>query len=148
MKKFIGRGKLTKAAISEEMIAKEFNIGVKDLTSAQQSFDLGNYKWATIQAYYGIYHAVRSLIFKSGYREESHFALKVAFKELYIDTNVLDFDVYRTLQRGMDLREMADYKETFSENSARILMRNVGLSLDKIRDFLLSEGIELTRGEK
>ncbi|NLB74689.1 MAG: hypothetical protein GX795_11810, partial [Firmicutes bacterium] len=55
MKKFIGRGKLTKAAISEEMIAKEFNIGVKDLTSAQQSFDLGNYKWATIQAYYGIY---------------------------------------------------------------------------------------------
>ena len=29
MKKFIGRGKLKKAAISEEMIAKEFNIGVK-----------------------------------------------------------------------------------------------------------------------
>ncbi len=148
MKKFIGRGKLKKAAISEEMIAKEFNIGVKDLASAQQSFDLGNYKWATIQAYYGIYHAVRSLVFKSGYREESHFALKVAFKELYIDTSILDLDVYRTLQRGMDLRELADYKETFSENSARILMRNVGLSLDKIRDFLLSEGIELTRGEK
>jgi len=88
------------------------------------------------------------LVFKSGYREESHFALKVAFKELYIDTSILDLDVYRTLQRGMDLRELADYKETFSENSARILMRNVGLSLDKIRDFLLSEGIELTRGEK
>ena len=148
MKKFIGRGKLKKAAISEEMIAKEFNIGVKDLASAQQSLDLGNYKWATIQAYYGIYHAVRSLVFKSGYREESHFALKVAFKELYIDTSILDLDVYRTLQRGMDLRELADYKETFSENSARILMRNVGLSLDKIRVFLLSECIELTRGEK
>ena len=48
--------------------------------------------------------------------------------KLYIDTSILDLDVYRTLQRGMDLRELADYKETFSENSARILMRNVGLS--------------------
>lgn len=148
MKEFISRGKLKKAAISEGMIAKEFNIGVKDLASAQQSFDLGNYKWATIQAYYGIYHAVRSLVFKSGYREESHFALRVAFKELYIDIGILDSDVYRTLQRGMDLREMADYKETFSENSARILIKDVSLSLDKIRDFLLNDGIELTRGEK
>ncbi len=34
------------------------------------------------------------------------------------------------------------------KNSAKILMRDVGLSFDKIRDFLLNKGIELTRGEK
>ena len=37
-----------------------------------------NYKWAIIQAYYSIFHGTRALLFKAGYREESHFALKIA----------------------------------------------------------------------
>lgn len=58
------------------MIIKELEVGKKDLLAAISSFKLGNYKWATIQAYYSIFHGVRALIFKAGYREESHIALK------------------------------------------------------------------------
>ncbi len=92
------------------MILKELNVGRNDFKTAEKSIMDKNYKGATIQAYYAIFHAVRALLFKAGYREESHFALKVAFRMLK--------DVFNTLERGMNLREMADYKETFSENGA------------------------------
>jgi len=60
-------------------------LGVKDLASAQQTFDIGNYKWATYPGL--LWDSIMLFVPSSsnqGYREESHFALKVAFKELYI----------------------------------------------------------------
>jgi len=136
MENFINRGKLKKADISNEMVLKEFRIGEKDLQSAKETFEMKNYKWATIQAYYGIYHGVRALLFKAGYREESHIALRIAFKELYIDTKHFDESIYRTLQRGMELRELADYKENFSENGAEQLITNGDKALIKIQKYL------------
>ena len=136
MERFINRGKLKKVTVSNEMVLKEFRIGEKDLKSAKETFEMKNYKWATIQAYYAIYHSARSLLFKVGYREESHIALRIAFKELYIDTKLLEENVYRTLQRGMELRELADYKESFSENGADQLIINVDKALTKIQKYL------------
>jgi uncharacterized protein (UPF0332 family) len=136
MENFINRGKLKKATISNEMVLKEFRIGEKDLKSAKETFEMKNYKWATIQAYYGIYHGIRALLFKSGYREESHIALRIAFKELYIDTKIFEVSVYKTLQRGMELRELADYKESFSENGADQLITNTDKALIKIQEYL------------
>ena len=136
MERFINRGKLKKVTVSNEMVLKEFRIGEKDLKSAKETFEIKNYKWATIQAYYAIYHSARSLLFKVGYREESHIALRIAFKELYIDTKFLEENVYRTLQRGMELRELADYKESFSENGADQLIINVDKALTKIQKYL------------
>lgn len=100
-------------------------MGKKDLEAANISYDTENYKWATIQAYYAIFHGVRALIYKAGYREESHVALKLAFKELYIDTGILSQNVYRALERGMNLREMADYKENYSQLGASNLIEMV-----------------------
>ena len=136
MEYYIQRGKLKKVAISDDMVIKEFNVGEKDLEYAKQSFELQNFKWATIQSYYSIYHGVRALLFKAGYREESHIALRIAFKELYIDTGKLDESIYKTLRHGMDLRELADYKETFSQNGAEALINNVAKAMDSIKGYL------------
>lgn len=141
MEYYVQRGKLKKANISDEMVVKEFRVGEKDLEYANQSLKLQNFKWATIQAYYSIYHGVRALIFKAGYREESHIALRISFKELYIDTGKLDESIYRTLQRGMDLRELADYKETFSQNGAETLIKNVEKAMELIKEYFKKENI-------
>jgi hypothetical protein len=45
---FIKKGKLKRAAISEEMYIKEYSISERDLESAKKSFEDENYKWATI----------------------------------------------------------------------------------------------------
>jgi len=132
----IKKRKLKKAEISIDMCLKEFNISYKDLQSAKRSFEDENYKWATIQAYYAVFHAVRCVIYKSGYREESHSAMKTAFKELYIETGLMPVKVFLTLERGMDLREMADYKETFSRNGADLLIHGVEESIRIIEEYL------------
>ena len=121
------KGKLKRAAISEEMYIKEYSISKKDLESAKKSFEDENYKWATIQAYYAVFHAVRALVYKSGYREESHAAMKTAFKELFIDNGIVPQKVYSALERGMDLREMADYKETYSKDGAETLIISINV---------------------
>lgn len=128
----IRKGKLKKGTFSLEMCRKEYDVGRKDLEAAKSSFETENYKWATIQAYYAIFHGVRALIFRSGYREESHAALKLAFKELYINTGTLSHNVYVALERGMNLREMADYKENYSQSGAGNLIEMVVKSLDEI----------------
>ncbi len=129
-------GKLKKGIYSDEMCKKEYSVAKKDLEAAESSYETENYKWATIQAYYSIFHGVRSLVYKAGYREESHSALKLAFKELYIDNRILSQDVYNTLERGMGLREMADYKESYSQNGAGNLIEMVEKGLVEIEEEL------------
>lgn len=134
----IRKGKLKRAVISKEMYEKEFNISGKDLSAAKKSFEDENYKWATIQAYYAIFHAVRALIYKAGIREESHAALKTAFKELYVDAGIISAKVYSTFERGMDLREMADYKETYSKNGAEALITDAQKAIEEISLYMLN----------
>lgn len=127
---------LKKFNASNEMIIKEFLVGKRDLESAEFSFEGKNYKWATIQAYYAVFHAVRALLFKAGYREESHYALKITVKELYFDKNILDGEIYKVLEKGKDLRELADYKERFSKEAAENLVLKAKDSISKIEKYL------------
>ncbi len=128
----IVKGKLKKGFFSDDMCKKEFEISKRDLSTAIKSFEDENYKWSTIQAYYAIFHSVRALLYKAGYREESHSALKLAFKELYIRKNLFPEFVLTTLERGMNLREMADYKESYSQSGADNLIASVKKSIDEI----------------
>lgn len=128
----INKGKLKRGTYSDDMCKKEYNVGKKDLEAANISYEAENYKWATIQAYYAIFHGVRALLYRSGYREESHVALKLAFNELYINTGILTQNVYKALERGMNLREMADYKENYSQSGASNLIEMVVEGLKEI----------------
>lgn len=132
----VQKGRLKNASISDEMVRKEFEIGKKDYVSAVSSFDSSNFKWATIQAYYAIFHAARALLYKFGYREESHIALKLAIKELYISNGKLPYSVYDTLERGMELREMADYKENYSQKGAENLVLAVKQAIAEIEKII------------
>ncbi len=64
--------KITRSRISEGMIAKELAGARNDLRTARASFDGGNYKWATVQAYYSMFHAAQALLYNKGFREKSH----------------------------------------------------------------------------
>jgi len=129
----IKRGRIKENFYSKEMYEKEFKIGENDLKSAKESYELGNYKWATIQAYYAIFHAVRSLTFKAGYRESTHVALKQLFKQLYINNEILPSSVYDCFVNGMNLREIADYKETYSKVGAENIINSVEAEMKKIK---------------
>ncbi len=82
-------GKIKPFAPTRGMVSKELSIARKDLVYAQASLQTGNYKWATIQAYYAMFHAARALLYSQGYREKSHYCLIVALRALFVDKALL-----------------------------------------------------------
>ena len=119
---YLKSNRLKRASMAAEMICKELRVGMEDMAEAEHGLERGAYKWATIQAYYAVFHAMRALLYLAGFREESHLALKGAIRELYFDQGKISEEAFRALERGMELREMADYKATFSEETARWLV--------------------------
>jgi len=49
---------------------------------------------------------------------------------------ILSIDAYNALERGMSLREMADYKETYSQSGAENLIQSVVAALQEIENKL------------
>ena len=108
------------------MANKELVAAEEDLAEARDRSCHGKYKYATINAYYSIFHAARALIYSKGYRERSHFCLAVALEALFVDEGLLAGRYLRMLQDTMALREDADYSGSFSRDGASISISNAG----------------------
>jgi uncharacterized protein (UPF0332 family) len=98
------------------MVAKELKGSESDLATAKASYEAGDHKWATVQAYYSIFHAARALLYNRGFRERSHRGLLKALAELYPRNTLLDMLV--VFEESMSLREDADYGLIYSEHGA------------------------------
>lgn len=113
------RKDITPFRAAPSLVAKELSQSDHDFQAAKKSCDGAEYKWATIQAYYAMFHAARALLFAKGYREKSHYCLSVALVELYVDAAKLPPSLVKDFDRAMLLREGADYKGDFSAAGAR-----------------------------
>lgn len=109
---------------ASSLVPREVSQADHDLQAAEKSCNAGECKWATIQAYYAMFHATRALVYAEGYREKSHYCLSIALLELYVDTSKLSLAQVKDFDRAMLLREEADYRGNFSEASARDVIDN------------------------
>jgi uncharacterized protein (UPF0332 family) len=120
--KCLKRRSIIKQEFTNSLIPNELEAANRDLERARRTFDEYlddlDYKWATIQAYYSMFHAARALLYKKGYREKSHFCLKVALQALYADEGLLDQSLVDDFDTTMLLKETADYKSDFSKEGA------------------------------
>ena len=82
-KECLEKRKLVRFPLSKRLAGREINQAEDDLIDSKDSLKVKKYKWATIQAYYSMFHAARSIIYRKGYREKSHYALMVALKTFY-----------------------------------------------------------------
>jgi len=114
----IEKRKIIPFAAGPKISGKELKIAKEDLQESKESLVKGKFKWATTQAYYALFHASRALIYKRKYREKSHIQLAFAIKAFYVDEGLLSKDYYDNFIQAMDLREMADYKSSFSKEGA------------------------------
>lgn len=117
-KKCLEKGKIKPFPQGERLVSKEINSAKKDLKWAKISFEDQNYKWATIQAYFSMFHAARALLYSKGYRERSHYCLIEAIKALFVEKNLLELKLVEDFHTAMVLRENADYQEDFSKEGA------------------------------
>lgn len=116
------------------MVSKELHAAKNDLETAKKSLMSGDYKWATVQAYYSIFHAAKALLYNKGFRERSHRGLLSALKLLYpskaLGTIMEDF------AEAMRLREQADYGLVYSEESARVGLEDAESFLEETTKIL------------
>ena len=130
------RNKLTKFSKAKSFVLKEINSAKSDLETAIDSFKRENYKWATVQAYYAMFHTARALLYSKGYREKSHYCLIIALKALFVAERLLDTRLIEALQTAKTLRENADYDSDFSESSAETLVEKAQEFLEKAQEIL------------
>jgi len=128
--KCLNERKIVKMNASKEVIYKEFENAMYDLARSKESLTKGDFKWASIQAYYSMFHCIKALIFKKGYREKSHYCLLVAFKELYVKTGEMDkefadnFDVVLSTQQALAGQvNLSVYKES-AIHIGKMIMKN------------------------
>lgn len=103
---------------AEDLVEPELQTATSDLARAKKTYDEEDYKWATIQAYYSMFHAARALLHSRGFREKSHSCLKYAIDALFVETGVLEKKYLTDFDTTMLLRETADYKSDFSQDGA------------------------------
>lgn len=115
--------KLTKLANAEELVDKELRVAKADLDAAREGLEHERFKWSTIQAYYSMFHASRALLYSEGYREKSHYCLRIALEELFVKEGELDQRFIDALQVAKMMRENADYEEKFSREGAEKLVK-------------------------
>ena len=62
-------GRIVRVTPSVPMIEKELDAAQLDLETAEGSLSRDNAKWASVQAYYSMFHSAKALVLWKGYRE-------------------------------------------------------------------------------
>ena len=118
--KCLEQRRIVKINPTKEMIEKEISSAEYDLKMADESLVKNDSKWASVQAYYSMFHCAKALVLNKGYREKSHYCLIVALNELYIKTGELPEEISDDLENCMDIRHEADYGLTYDKESANL----------------------------
>ncbi len=127
---------IVKENISDDMVAKELEAAKHDVDRAEETLNQGDYKWATIQAYYSMFHSARALVFSKGYRERNHYCLRIAIKELFVNENELKPEYVDYLEEAKSLREQADYGLKYYPTGAEETIENASKFLNSAKEII------------
>ena len=136
IRRLLEQRRLLRARLGNEAIKTELEGAAYDLQRAKISLEEADFKWATVKAYYSMFHAARALLYSAGYRERSHAALLTALRELYAKSGRLDEAALDDFENAMSLREEADYAMTFSEKGPVRVVRDAERFVEVARDLL------------
>jgi len=113
-------------------IEKELMESADDLDMARSSCEAQKYKWATVQAYYSMFHAARSVLLSLGLKERRHYAIEVVLRELVTERK-LEERYLDDFKAAMYCREDADYGSVYSMGKAQSLLEVAEEFNDKMR---------------
>jgi len=129
-------GKIKEFSRGKALVKKELESAEFDFKAAKESFKDKNYKWATIQTYYSMFHSARALLYDKNYREKSHYCLIEAIRALYVEKGQVGYWLIEALQKAKTLREGADYYSEFSKEGAKDLIEKAKEFLNKTKEIL------------
>ena len=125
LKQYFDTGQLRRTEPSSELAAKEFKEAAYDMAGARKALAEKDYKWATIKAYYAMFHSAKAILFLLGIKERAHFVIAEVLEQLSKDGKLESVYVSK-FKAGIASREGADYNYTYSEKTASELVVMAG----------------------
>jgi uncharacterized protein (UPF0332 family) len=131
----LGKGYLKKINPDFELAEKEIKESKYDLEKAKKAFKDEDYKWCIIKAYYSMFHASKSVLFKLGYSEKRHIAVLIVLEDLerngeISSDSVIDF------KASMTSRQDADYHYSYSKEIAEHEIKTAKSFLEEMEGFM------------
>jgi uncharacterized protein (UPF0332 family) len=117
-KKGLENKRIVRFEEGKNLVSSEITAAKEDLAEALDRFQKEKYKYATITAYYSMFHSARALLYSQGYREKSHYYLLVAIRALFVEKGLMKESLLSEFHEAMVLRENADYNSQFSKEGA------------------------------
>jgi uncharacterized protein (UPF0332 family) len=102
-----------------------------DLDRAKKTYKDHDYKWATIQIYFSMFHSSRALLYSRNLREHSHYCLIEAIQTLFVATKKIPGHLLEGLREAKNLREEADYYDRWTKIGCENLLRVAQEFLEK-----------------
>lgn len=121
--KCLKKNNLRVSTEAKNWVKKELAAAKGDLHEAKEGLERESYKWSTVQSYYAMFHSARALLYAKGYREKSHYCLRIAIEMLYVEPGDLPQHIINAFEVAKELRENADYEGSFSESGAEKLVK-------------------------
>ena len=115
------------------LVRKELESAASDLERAEKTYMDRDYKWATIQLYYSMFHSARALLYSRNLREHSHFCLVAAIRALFVETGQFSNDLLEGFKEAKILREDADYYRRWSQKGCQKLLDKAQQFFDQAR---------------
>lgn len=135
-KKCLNNKKIIKFPKARDKVKIELKATKEDLKNAKNFLRNRNFKYATIAGYYSLFHAARVLLYSRGYRERSHYCLRVAIKELFVKEKLLDPEYLDLFDEALGLREAANYGSIYSKNGAEQTVKGAKKFLSAVLEIL------------
>lgn len=134
------RGKIKPFSRGKGLAPKELKSAEADLKRAAKTLDDGDYKWATVQLYYSMFHSARALLYFKNLSEKSHYCLIEAIRVLYVAEKAFPVSLVEALRRAKQLREEADYYNRWSKAGCHKLLKAADDFLKRARQIVADQG--------
>jgi len=118
-------GFLQRIKVERDLIEKELEEAKYDLEKAEHAIEEDDFKWSIVKSYYSMFHAARAVLFSLGLKERRHFAIRVVLENLNMEGK-LESKFISDFSAALGAREDADYRYTYSQETAAYLLRAAG----------------------
>ena len=125
-------GFLQQIKVERDLIGKELEEAKYDIGKAERELEDGDFKWSIVKSYYSMFHAARAVLFSLGFKERRHFAIRVVLEDLNMKGK-LESKFISDFSAALGAREDADYRYTYSQETATYLLRAAGDFLARMK---------------
>jgi len=134
------KGKIRSFSRGRSLAVKELKTAASDLDRAEKTYRDSDYKWATIQVYFSMFHSARALLYSKNLREHSHYCLIEAIQTLFVSNKTIPGHLLEGLRQAKNLREEADYYSRWSKVGCENLLQTAREFLEKAEAIIKKQG--------